>query len=274
MTRRRYRRNKAKQLFITILILGVTSIAIESFKSYERGNTTPTAIIEDLTGVKLNKQASNDVETMTEIISVDGSEIPDFSGSGYVILNNNEPEFTEVSSQTYFETSELDVLGRCGEAKAMVGPETLATEERGSIGMIKPSGWHTQRYDDIIADKYLYNRGHLIMFALYGNETNIKENLVTETRYANATTQLMFESQIKEYIEETGTHVEYHVKPDFRANELVARGVELQALSDDGGLKLHVYVYNVQPGVSINYETGESYENAEIFVDGINTTVD
>lgn len=267
---RRYRKKlitkrKAKRFVKDIICLAVLVGIVYIGKPLldNHGITTDNSVTDTATDVTSKNETANNASS---------ASVPDFEGNGYVVLDDNAPEFTEVSSNTYFETSELDYLGRCGEAKAMVGPETLATEERGSIGMIKPSGWHTQRYDDIIADRYLYNRGHLIMFALYGNETNISENLITETRYANATTQLSFESQILDYIKETGAHVEYHVRPDFRDNELVARGVELQALSDDGGLKLHVYVYNVQPGVSIDYATGESYENQEIFVDGINTT--
>lgn len=207
----------------------------------------------------------DDVVTSTaEAMSV--SDFPSFSGKAYIVINDNEPDFTEVSETTYFETSELDELGRCGEAKACVGTDTLATEERGSIGMIKPSGWQTVRYDDYISDKYLYNRGHLIMFALYGNDTNIKENLITETRYANSETQLDFEMQILNYIKETGNNVEYHVKPIFEGNELVARGVELQALSQDKQFKLHVYVYNVQPNIEIDYATGNSWVNEAVQV--------
>jgi DNA-entry nuclease len=199
-------------------------------------------------------------------ISTNDSTYPSFNGQAYDVINNNEPDFTEVSSEPYFETSELDSLGRCGEAKALVGLDTLSSEERGSIGMIKPSGWQTVRYDDYISDKYLYNRGHLIMFAMYGNETNIAENLITETRYANSVTQLNFEKEVVEYIENTGKHVEYHVKPIFFDNELVARGIEIQALSEDGEFKLHVYVHNVQPNIEIDYKTGDSCVNETVQV--------
>lgn len=203
------------------------------------------------------QQITGSVTNVSDTSSLDDLE---FDGSSYVILNDNAPDFTFDSSRgSYFETSELDALGRCGEAKAIVGLDTLADEERGSISGIKPSGWHTVRYDDYIKDKYLYNRGHLIMFALYGNETNIEENLITETRYANSVTQLNFENQILDYIEETGNDVEYHVKPHFKGAELVARGIELQAISEDGRFKLHVYVFNVQPNISIDYLTGDSW---------------
>lgn len=268
MARRKYRHRRTRD--IGTIIGAIVIVALFGF--YRKYQVQIMDKLSDASLLISDKEQGTEISNAENVSSV--SSVPDFSGNGYVIINDNNPDFNEVSASTYFEVSELDDLGRCSEAKAAVNIETLATEERGSIGMIKPSGWHTQRYDNIIADKYLYNRGHLIMFALYGNETNISENLITETRYANATTQLFFESQILDYIRENGATVEYHVKPDFRDNELVARGVELQALSSDGGLKLHVYVYNVQPGVSIDYATGDSYENQEIFVDGINSTVE
>ncbi len=213
------------------------------------------------------ESVKDETQTADSVAVSSDSDFPEFSGQSYIVINDNEPDFTEVSENTYFATSELDELGRCGEAKACVGTDTLATEERGSIGMIKPSGWHTVRYDDYISDKYLYNRGHLIMFALYGNDTNVKENLITETRYANSETQLEFEMQILNYIKETGNKVEYHVKPIFEGNELVARGIELQALSQDKQLKIHVYVYNVQPNIEIDYATGDSMVNETVQVD-------
>lgn len=228
--------------------------------------------VADDTGVSdvIDKAVKSTVSSNEGVTVSDG--IPEFSGEAYYVINNNQPSFSEVSTDYYFTTSELDDLGRCGQAKALVGPDSITSEERGSIGMIKPSGWQTIRYDDLISDKYLYNRGHLIMFKLWGNETNITTNLITETRYANATTQLSFENQILDYIYDTGASVEYHVTPDFQGNELVARGVELEALSSDGGLKLHVYVYNVQPGIEIDYATGNSWENSAITVNNDRST--
>lgn len=191
---------------------------------------------------------------------VSSDYVEEFNGDAYVILNNNKVDFSFSKSRGYYlENQPFDALGRCQEAKAIVGLKTLAHEERSSISGIKPSGWHTVRYDDTIEDKYLYNRGHLIMFALYGNATNVKENLITQTRYSNSVTQLYFENQILDYIEDTGNDVEYHVRPDFHDSELVARGVELQAISEDGDFQFHVYIYNIQPGIHIDYATGESY---------------
>lgn len=192
--------------------------------------------------------------------------IPEFLGKGIITLNDNQPYFTEVSDEYYFNMSELDELGRCGEASALVGPETITSEERGSIGMIRPSGWHTVRYDDIISDKYLYNRSHLIMYKLEGPVSNDERNLITGTRYFNATEMLSYETQVLDYIQETGATVEYHVTPIFVDDELVARGVIMQALSSDGGLCFNVFCYNVQPGIEIDYATGESWENSSIRV--------
>lgn len=225
--------------------------------------------------IEENKKDSDPIVTSDTVAISD--TVPDFLDSGYVTLNGGAANIDTSTidwSECYLSNSELDSLGRCGVASAVVGPDSIATEERGSIGMIKPSGWHTQRYDNIISDHYLYNRGHLIMFKLYGNDTNVKENLITETRYANATTQLSFENQILDYIYDSGSKVYYQVTPDFHDDELVARGVHLQAVSEDGVFNMNVYVYNVQPGVSIDYATGNSVEDASVYVDGINTTVD
>lgn len=192
--------------------------------------------------------------------------IPEFNGTGVIVLNNNVPYFSKVNNEYYLSLSSLDNLGRCGEANALVGPDTLATTERSSISSIYPSGWHLIRYDDYIADKYLYNRSHLIMYALYGEETNVKENLITGTRYFNATEMLSYETKIVNYIESTGNNVEYHVIPVYKDNELIARGVIMQALSEDGDFKFNVFCYNVQPSIEIDYLTGESWINEEIAV--------
>lgn len=191
-------------------------------------------------------------------------DIPEYSGDSYVVIKDNVPEFTEqeiATAQTsYEEYSELDYLGRCGAAEASIGVDIMPTEERTSIGMIKPTGWHTVRYDDLIEGKYLYNRCHLIAFCLAGENANEK-NLITGTRYMNVTGMLPFEEDIADYVETTGNHVLYRVVPIFEGEELVARGVHMQAYSveDDGeGICFNVYCYNVQPGITIDYATGES----------------
>ena len=188
-------------------------------------------------------------------------DIPPYSGSPSVILNGNKPNFSGVDSSKPFENySDLDFLGRCGVAFANVGKETMPTEPRGEIGMVKPSGWHTARYDDLIEGKYLYNRCHLIAFMLAGENAN-KKNLITGTRSLNVDGMLPYESQVKDYIDKTGNHVLYRVTPVFSGSELVARGVQIEAQSveDNGaGLQFNVFCYNVQPGVKIDYATGNS----------------
>ena len=141
----------------------------------------------------------------------------------------------------------------------------MPTEERGTIGQVKPSGWHTVRYDDLVDGKYLYNRCHLIGYQLSGENAN-EQNLITGTRYMNTEGMLPFENQVADYVRQTGGRVLYRVTPDFRGSELVARGVRMEALSvEDGGAGVcfHVYVYNVQPGITIDYLTGESRRTGE-----------
>ncbi len=185
-----------------------------------------------------------------------------YEGSAYIVLNNNEPEFTasqKASAKSYEEYSPLDHLGRCGVAIACIGEDIMPAGERGEIGQIKPSGWITAKYD-FVDGKYLYNRCHLIGWQLTGENAN-ERNLITGTRYMNVDGMLPFENMVDDYIEETGNHVLYRVTPVFKENELVARGVQIEAYSveDEGdGICFNVYCFNVQPGVKIDYQTGES----------------
>ncbi|MBS6532486.1 MAG: DNA/RNA non-specific endonuclease [Oscillospiraceae bacterium] len=193
--------------------------------------------------------------------SFDLGDIPEFSGEPYVVLEDNRPGFPEEewSAEPFEEYSPLDGLGRCGPAYACVGLETMPTEERGSIGQVKPSGWRTAKYDNVDG-KYLYNRCHLLGFQLTGENAN-EENLITGTRYLNVEGMLPFENLVADYVKETENHVLYRVTPVFQGDELVARGVEMEAFSveDRGeGVYFHVYCYNNQPGISIDYATGES----------------
>ena len=192
------------------------------------------------------------------------ADIPAFSDTPYIVINDNEPEFSDemMVTKAYESYAELDSLGRCGAAVACIGTELMPTEERGSIGQVKPSGWQTVKYD-FVDGKYLYNRCHLIGFQLTGENANVR-NLITGTRYMNTEGMLPFENMVADYIKETGNHVLYRVTPIFKDNELVARGVQMEARSmeDDGeGICFHVYVYNVQPGITIDYATGKSWEN-------------
>ena len=193
--------------------------------------------------------------------AVDLASVPSYTGSAYTVLNDNVPEFTEedLTLESFESYSELDSLGRCGVAFANIGQELMPTEERGKIGQVRPSGWRTQKYD-CVDEKYLYNRCHLIGYQLTGENAN-EENLITGTRYMNVEGMLPFEDMTADYIRETGNHVLYRVTPLYNGDDLVASGVQMEAQSvEDGGqgVLFNVYCYNVQPGVAIDYATGDS----------------
>lgn len=199
--------------------------------------------------------------TPKSIVSYNIDEIPDYNGESYVILNNNEPNFEseDFKKESYEEYGELDELNRCTYAIANIGKDLMPTEERGSIGMIKPSGWHTVKYD-VVDGKYLYNRCHLIGYQLTGENAN-PNNLITCTREMNTKGMLDFENKVAEYIKETSNHVLYRVTPIYDGNNLLATGVQMEAYSveDEGkGIKFNVFVYNVQDKIEIDYKTGES----------------
>lgn len=201
-----------------------------------------------------------DLVNNNSYVSLDA--IPAYDGKAYVAVNNNEPFFTDSDmTTTAFENySDLDSLGRCGVAYANICKDIMPTEERGKIGMIKPSGWHTVKYD-VIKDRYLYNRCHLIGHQLAGENANSK-NLITGTRYLNVEGMLPFENLVADYVNNTGNHVLYRVTPMFSGSNLVANGVLIEAKSvedNGGGILFNVYCYNVQPGVGINYENGDSW---------------
>ncbi len=207
------------------------------------------------------KNFVNEIYPIQETYSYDIGEIPEYNGKKYITLNNNEPYFkvSDYSNDAFEKYSPLDSLGRCGVAVANIDKSLMPTEERGSIGMIKPSGWHTVKYD-FVDGKYLYNRCHLIGYQLTGENANEK-NLITCTRNMNARIMLEFENKVAEYIKNTDNHVLYRVTPIFEENNLLAKGVEMEALSieDNGkGVKFNVFIYNVEDGVSIDYKTGES----------------
>ena len=198
------------------------------------------------------------------------SEVPAYTEYAYVEINGNVPYFDHQekagATSSYEFYSEPDALGRCGYAEASVGRDIMPTEERGSIGSVKPTGWHTVKYD-VVDGKYLYNRCHLIGYQLTGENANEK-NLITGTRYLNIEGMLDFENYIADYVKETDNHVLYRVTPIFEGSELVARGVLMEAWSveDNGaGVCFCVYAYNVQPGVEIDYATGDSWLCGEEF---------
>lgn len=193
---------------------------------------------------------------------LDYRSLPAYEGNPYVYVYDGEPAFSDADRAADPGTEaygELDRLGRCTGAFAVVGPETQPTEKRGSIGAVKPSGWHLVKYD-FVDGKYLFNRCHLLGFQLTGENAN-ECNLITGTRYLNVDGMLPFENAVDDYVDATGNHVLMRVTPVFDGDELVARGVQMEAESveDDGdGVSFNVYCYNVQPGVVIDYATGDS----------------
>lgn len=191
-------------------------------------------------------------------------EAPAYSGAPYVEINGNQPDFSQdqETAESFERYSELDSLGRCGTAFACIGEDLMPTEERGSISEVHPTGWVQAQYDCVDGGS-LYNRCHLIGFQLTGENAN-ERNLITGTRYLNVEGMLPFENLVADYIKETGNHVLYRVTPVYQGDNPVASGVTMEALSveDAGeGVCFSVYVYNVQPGVEIDYTTGESWES-------------
>lgn len=234
--------------FLNILLILIVSLSVLSGCSAGENN-----FFNDL---DITAQSASDY------VNYDLSNIPDYDGKAYVELNGNVPEFSE-SEKTYSESFEeygkLDSLGRCTYAVSCIGKDLMPTEKRGSIGSVKPSGWHISKYD-FVDGKYLYNRCHLIGYQLTAENAN-ERNLITGTRYLNVEGMLPFENDVADYIEITNNHVYYKVTPIFQGNNLVANGVQMQAYSveDNGqGISFNVYCYNVQPGVAIDYATGDN----------------
>lgn len=191
------------------------------------------------------------------------SQVPKYNGEASVEVNGNKPYFTakEKKNTKSFESyHKLDKLGRCGVAYANVCKDTMPTEERGAIGSVKPTGWHTVKYNGIVDGNYLYNRCHLIAYCLTAENAN-KKNLITGTRYLNIEGMLPYETMVANYVDRTGNHVLYRVTPVFKGDNLLASGVLMEGYSveDKGkGIKFCVYAYNVQPDIKIDYKTGDS----------------
>jgi len=228
----------------------------DSFENNESSNISTPSDTNDNT---------NQIQSGSKPVSLDS--IPAYSGKAYVYINNGNPWFSDsdLKTKSYEYYSPRDRLGRCGVVHACIGQDIMPTEDRGSIGMVKPTGWHTVKYD-CVDGKYLYNRCHLIGFQLTGENAN-EENLITGTRYMNVTGMLPFENMVADYVKETGNHVMYRVTPLFKGNNLLAHGVQMEAYSveDNGdGICFNVFVYNVQPQITIDYATGESSYNGTI----------
>lgn len=195
-----------------------------------------------------------------EKVSVD--EIPAYADVPYVIVNDNQPTFgkEDITYESFEYYSETDELGRCSVAFANIGKDIMPTEKRGSIGQVKPTGWQVAKYDNVDG-KYLYNRCHLIGYQLTGENAN-ERNLITGTRYMNVEGMLPFENMVADYVKETNNHVLYRVILLFNEEDAVALGVQMEAYSvedNGGGICFNVFVYNVQPGIIIDYATGNSH---------------
>lgn len=250
---------KNKKLISLIIILVIVIVGALGGLFADDGNPT-------------NDQKPNSQQSIANL-----DKIPEFSGSAYVVINDNIPYFTEddYTTDSYEYYSPLDSLGRCGVTMACIGMDIMPTDERGEIGQVKPTGWVTAKYD-FVDGKYLYNRCHLIGWQLTGENAN-KQNLITGTRYMNVDGMLPFENMVDDYIEETGNHVLYRVTPIFKDDELVARGVTMEAWSveDSGdGICFNVYCYNNQPGVEIDYATGKSWLSTDTTTTESNNNAD
>ena len=239
-----------------------TAISSQAEDTEDKAEITDT---ENKTENKTEQKPEQKTETenIKDAGNTDLSEVPEYSGKAFIELNENIPAFTEEekkSTDAFEKYSELDNLGRCGVAFANICKELMPTEERGDIGDVRPSGWHTVKYPDIIEDNYLYNRSHLIAYSLAGENANVK-NLITGTRFLNQDTMQIFELKVLDYVRANDNHVLYRVTPYFEGDNLVAEGVQMEAWSveDDGkGVCFNVFCYNVQPGIEIDYVTGDS----------------
>ena len=221
-----------------------------------------SALPESAIFTAVTTEQTTTVITTTTITAFDMQYVPAFHGEPFCEINNSLPFFKEQerTTEAYESYPPLDALGRCGECMACIGQELMPAEKRGSIGMVRPSGWQLVRYDGLVDGNYLFNRCHLIAHMLTGQNAN-ECNLITGTRYLNKEGMLPFEIMTADYIRETGNHVLYRVTPIFEVENLVASGVLMEALSveDDGaGVRFNVYCYNVQPGITINYLNGNS----------------
>ena len=248
------KKKKKNGLWFGLVLL----LAVVGILPFREQQTTIPAGQEHVASYAVESQTAENAELQT----LSATAIPAYTGEATVVLNDNKPYFTETeyTTEAFERYSDLDSLGRCGVAYANVCEEIMPTEERGAIGMIKPSGWHTIKYD-CVDGKYLYNRCHLIGYQLSGENANEK-NLITGTRYLNVTGMLPYEDQVADYVHATDNHVLYRVTPVFDGDNLVADGVEIEAASvEDKGasLQFHVFCYNIQPGVVIDYKTGDSH---------------
>lgn len=259
----------------TQVMLKAEDSETESYVQTESAENDPGDEIEIQTAAETEIQAAAQVQSDDSKQKVvhtgtasafNAADVPAYSGEPYTAVNNNEPYFTSdnLTTEAFENYSELDALGRCGVAYANVCLETMPTEKRGSISEVKPTGWHSVKYDNVDG-KSLYNRCHLIGYQLTAENAN-QQNLITGTRYLNVDGMLPFENMVADYVKETDNHVLYRVTPIFTGDNLVADGVLMEGYSveDEGdGICFCVYAYNVQPGITIDYTTGDSWLSSE-----------
>jgi len=251
-------------LALVITLCGCTAVNDTNINTDIPGIEQQTEVGYQETETQKTETNSSEESTQTQETlsgSFDFKSIPAYSGKAYIAVNDNNPYFTEsdLTTKSFEKYAPLDSLGRCGVAYANVGIDIMPTEKRGSIGMVKPSGWHSIKYENVDG-KYLYNRCHLIGYQLSAENANTS-NLITGTRYLNIQGMLRFENMVADYVKETNNHVLYRVTPIFEGNNLLASGVLMEGYSveDDGaGICYNVYCYNVQPGIIIDYATGDS----------------
>lgn len=261
-------------LLILLVVVGTHFVAPDVLEQFNWQDVTtsvsqiselPQEILEQVKNEPDSETATNTSNSTEEQLAA--FDIPTYNSEPYVVINENQPFFTETTVSCFEEYPELDDLGRCGAAYTCIGIETMPTEERESISQVKPSGWNNNPYD-FVDGGYVYNRCHLIGFQLTGENANEK-NLVTGTRYMNVQGMLPFENEVADYVASTGNHVMYRVTPIFEGDNLVCSGVLMEAYSveDSGaGVQFCVYCFNVQPGVSIDYRTGENHDDLTYFL--------
>lgn len=257
---RKYKKLLPILLTIILLISCTTNVPFNDNRITQNQTTDiqNKIYIDELNVPKIEEKTN--IKKITSLFDLDS--IPAYNGSAFAPVNNNIPFFTSLDyTTTSFETyEELDSLGRCGVAFACIGVDIMPTEERENIGSVKPTGWHTVRYENIDG-RYLYNRCHLLGYQLTGENAN-EGNLITGTRYLNVEGMLPFENMVADYVQETRNHVLLRVTPIFDKENLLASGVLMEGLSveDNGeGICFNVYCYNVQPGIIINYQDGSNY---------------
>ena len=255
--------------FIFAIIMSFTILACEENDVVEANETAESEITEEVVETTEETPETEDKQSdaQAEEFVFRLSDVPEYSGEPYVELNNNVPLFKEEDKNDLaFELySDLDSFGRCGVASVNIANYMLPTEERGAIGDVKPSGWQTVKYEGVVEGNYLYNRCHLIGYLLTG-KNDVARNLITGTRYFNVQGMGPFENKVCDYLERSDNHVLYRVTPVYENDNLVASGVTMEAYSveDNGaGICFYVFVYNVQPGIEIDYKTGESKLDAE-----------